>query len=100
MATKNPTAAAAPDLKIHELPGEAGERRGVALEAFWEVSSIADWLAEWWATNLGTTESMYVRGAIARLQQLSSIGMSALDDDDKVSALQKRLTGVQQQQEA
>lgn len=54
------------------------ERVGVALEALWEVESLAHAIGER-SGELSASE-LWIRGVAARLADLAMVGMSALND--------------------
>ena len=70
------------------------ERRELALEASWEVASIADALVE--VSQTLSVDDLFIRGLSIRVQQLARVIMSALSDDVAAPAdLRVRLTGQQ-----
>ena len=84
-------------------PGEpfSEARRAVALEAIWELEALNDAMRDL-CKDLGRTPMaaeelspirLKIRGMTARTEDLISVAMSVLDDDDKTENLARRVYG-------
>lgn len=73
-------------------PEEQAQRLSCALEATYEIESISRHLAQ----NLpDDADQLFLRGLVLRLNQLNSIAISVLGNDDSrdTNEMQKTLTG-------
>jgi hypothetical protein len=78
------------------------ERRMVALECTWEIEVLNDRLRDLGEGLVGANISheelarmwLAIRGATARLEDLNSVVMSVLDEDDDIGNLSQRVRGA------